>query len=254
MAEDPVILVATPRTKPITDSYHNSLWMSNFIGGLDHKILPNLAVDVARDHLVGVSKDRKVDAVLWADIDASWHPDAIQRLWDRNVDIVCGIMYRRALPPIPTIGYYQGKNPKGQHVYDLGSFADKTRQYLMYQQKHQGMGENFPNDLCFPIEHPGEMVEVDGIGSHFVLIRKRVFEALPPPWYKCTTPSAGEDYWFCRKAKAAGFKIWADMTVHTGHEVGTGIDFGAREFIAMMKYTDKIDTTQEYWEMGAFDK
>lgn len=252
MQKEPTILIATPRTKPILDGYLMSLWESRFKGGLQLKIQPNLAVDIARDHLVGMMKEHKADAILFADVDATWHPDAIQRLWDRKKDIVCGIMYRRALPPIPTIGYYQGVNEKGRHIYDLGTFSDQVKHYLAWQKQKLGMGDNIPNNLCFPSEYPGELVEVDGCGSHFVLIRKRVFEAMPAPWYKTVTVSAGEDYWFCRKAKAAGFKIYADMTVHTGHEVGTGFDVGANEFMAFFKYTNKIDTKTEYWEIGGW--
>ena len=253
MQKVPSVMIGTPRTKPMLDGYVMSLWETRFKGETILKLMPDLAIDVARDYLVGVMKENECDALLWADVDATWHPDAIQRLWDRNKNIVAGCMYRRALPPIPTIGWYKGLNDTGKHLYDLGAFADVTRKYLKWQIERQAMGENFPNDLCFDIEHDGDLLEVDGCGSHFIMIRKEVFEAMPRPWYKTVTTSAGEDYWFCRKAKEAGFKIHVDLTVHTGHEVGTDIDFGAREFMAFFKHTERIDSNMEYKEKGSWE-
>ena len=78
MPKVPNVMIGTPRTKPILDGYVMSLWEKRFKGGLTLKIMPDLAIDVSRDYLVGVMKENNCDAILWADVDATWHPDAIQ--------------------------------------------------------------------------------------------------------------------------------------------------------------------------------
>jgi len=75
------------------------------------------------------------------------------------------------------------------------------------------------------------LMEVHAAGNAGMLIRRRVFEAIaalplstskpggPYVWKQGqTTPEQnGEDLWFCEEARACGFKIHVDTTVHIGH-------------------------------------
>lgn len=63
---------------------------------------------------------------------------------------------------------------------------------------------------------------VERVGMGFTLIKRKVLEGMESPWMKqlykpdmsirCT-----EDYYFCDKAKTAGFEIWLDPMMVCGH-------------------------------------
>ena len=62
----------------------------------------------------------------------------------------------------------------------------------------------------------------DSIGTGFMLINLNVFKKLSEPWFFWETNSNGdmvmsEDFWFCRKARKAGYKIWCDLTIPIRH-------------------------------------
>ena len=64
------------------------------------------------------------------------------------------------------------------------------------------------------------LLPVDVVGSAGLLVRKRVFETLVDPWFEAgclTRTGLGEDWYFCWKARRAGFQTWVDTTVPLGH-------------------------------------
>lgn len=63
----------------------------------------------------------------------------------------------------------------------------------------------------------GPLREVAWTGFGCVLVRRRVFEALPFPWFEHTTPGIGEDTLFCEKARALGFRVYVDPALDVGH-------------------------------------
>jgi hypothetical protein len=80
-------------------------------------------------------------------------------------------------------------------------------------------------------------VEVDATGMAFTLITRRAIEAMvpgwptfeerqsmpPPPVFKWTG-ELGEDFLFCREAKAAGLRIFVDTSVKVGHVAEITVD------------------------------
>ncbi len=55
-----------------------------------------------------------------------------------------------------------------------------------------------------------------------MLIRTSVFNALQKPYFNLAAEGdqlRGEDYYFCEKARAAGFEIWCDgdLSTQIGH-------------------------------------
>ena len=80
------------------------------------------------------------------------------------------------------------------------------------------------------------------------MVRRDVLKTIDLPWFRCSTPGAGEDFYFCRKVKEAGFPIHADLSVHTGHIAGPGFDFGLRELLAFYKFTDALKPREHIWE------
>jgi len=63
--------------------------------------------------------------------------------------------------------------------------------------------------------------ECEAVGTGFMLIKTEVFKKMPHPWFFFSQDegklTCGEDVWFCRVAREAGFKIWCDSTIKVGH-------------------------------------
>lgn len=122
--------------------------------------------------------------VWFIDDDHAFRPDILLALLARNVDVVTPICLRRQQPflPIPAVD---------------DDFMDLTR-----------YGED-------------ELVEVQHAGSSGMLIRRRVLEAVPAPWFELGRDEQGrrisEDVAFCRLAQAAGYSIHVDLAVRLGH-------------------------------------
>jgi hypothetical protein len=64
--------------------------------------------------------------------------------------------------------------------------------------------------------------KVDGVGATGVLIKRHVIETLKYPYFKFLYTDdnileLGEDYYFCKKVRDAGFEIWADFDLRQKH-------------------------------------
>ncbi len=65
--------------------------------------------------------------------------------------------------------------------------------------------------------------EVDLVGSACLMIHRRVIKAMPQPWFRTVMDETitqlldSEDFYFCRKAREAGFKIYLDTDRPCGH-------------------------------------
>ncbi len=119
------------------------------------------------------------DWIWFIDDDHAFKGDIIVRLLERNVDIVTPLCLRRQQPflPVPCV-------------------ADDFMDLTLYGRD--------------------ELVEVQHAGSSGMLIRKRVLDAIEPPWFELGN-GISEDVRFCEKARAAGFDIHVDMAVPLGH-------------------------------------
>lgn len=124
------------------------------------------------------------DWIWFIDDDHAFRDDVLLSLLARNVDIVTPICLRRAQPFLPV---------PAEH----GDFLN--------------LANHGPDDL----------VEVNHGGSSGMLIRKRVLDAIEPPWFELGRDENGarvsEDVNFCRRAQAAGFKVHVDLAVRLGH-------------------------------------
>lgn len=84
-------------------------------------------------------------------------------------------------------------------------------------------------DECLDTSSGNHPVEVDAVGFGCLLIKTEVFKKLREPWFLFQWHEAkqayiGEDYYFCKKAKRAGYTIHVDPITsrYMGH-VGTHI-------------------------------
>jgi glycosyl transferase family 2 len=131
----------------------------------------------------------KQDAAwLWfIDDDNTFAPDTLMRLLDRNVDIVQPLICNRKPP------------------YNVHAYSQMESDYVPIPFNQ------IPN---------GVLMSCHAVSSGGVLIRRRVFEDIPDPWYeegKTKADEPGEDLTFCKKALEQHFEIWLDTAVEMGH-------------------------------------
>jgi hypothetical protein len=207
-------------------------------------VVPGQAIDIGRTKvaLKYMACPGKPEFLLMADSDAGWDPATPLRLMSRNLPIVTGMIFKRGLPPVPTCGQFCGKTVTDDYMYDFGPTIK-----AILKRTDGLVGEDTQNCLTLP-EREDDLMEVDGAGCHFMMVRRDVWEKIKQPWFTAVN-NGGEDFRFCRKVKEAGFKIYADLSVYTSHIVGESIDFGLREFLAFYKYTDKIKTSDQIWRV-----
>lgn len=142
------------------------------------------------------------DWIIFVDDDMTWQPDAFARLIATqrkfDLDMVGALCFQRGEPYQPTM-YMREQPTSGNYVF-LESWED------------------------------GEIVEVDATGMAFVLITKRLLEAIAgefPPYeermrrrasyFRWDERGYGEDLTFCQDAKKAGARIFVDTSIKTGH-------------------------------------
>ena len=248
------VYVAAPYTRPFFGSFLDSLLYTNKPDIFMWKRLPGMAVDIARNALAHsfLEDEHNPKYLLFVDSDATWHPEAVLRLMDHDLPMVAGCMYTRDLPPSPTWGKYIGKTKGGKQIYRYGESArrvvQKFRALDMREAKDIG-----GNAVCLD-QTKQDLWEIDGCGMHFTMIRRDVVEAIKHPLFldKGTT-GAGEDFYFCRKVREAGFPIYIDESIHTGHSIGEQKTFGIRELLEYSKHVNDLDLdmadTMGHYEM-----
>ena len=127
----------------------------------------------------------KCTHVLFIDSDMRFPHDMIERLLQHDLDIVATNCARRRMPTGPTAQIYK---------------------------------ENGERELVYTMPESIGLQEVGSVGMGVMLIKANVFAKLAEPWFE--TPwrhdkrgYIGEDVFFCKKARDAGFKIWIDHDV-----------------------------------------
>lgn len=116
--------------------------------------------------------------IFFLDSDIVLPSDALIRLLSHNLDIVSGLYFNWKFPHTP-------------------------QAYIEV------------NGLYKPILEYSGLMEVDAVGAGCLLVKRSVFDSLEKPWFKKTELT--EDFYFCRKARERGFKIYLDSTVKCGH-------------------------------------
>lgn len=139
-----------------------------------------------REMVAGLALEKGCTHVLFVDSDMFFEADAVSRLLARDKDIV-GVHYHlRKSPPTSTV-------------------------HMDIEKKKNVVRDN-----------PDGFLTCDAVGTGFVLIKTDVFKKLSHPWFFWESDEkgevlTGEDYWFCRKAREAGFEVWCDLTIEMKH-------------------------------------
>ena len=169
----------------------------------------NLPIDIARNEMV----DNLVrDWLFMFDADETIPPEALMRLLSWDLPIVSGIVFLSSIEkPVPAIYGYEYRR-YGRHYY-----TSKVHEVEEYLYRHKEAHDK-PIATVLPATRD-DLIECDGVGCGCLLIHRGVFEAIKPPYFVSNNKAyGGEDFYFCRKAKRAGFKIYADPGVLCGHK------------------------------------
>lgn len=187
------ILIAVPTNKYIEVETFKSIYDLEIPNGyeVDFQYFYGYRIDQIRN-LIADWVINKYDYLFAVDSDISFPPDTLKRLLRFDNDMVTGVYIQR----IP-----------GTHNLELYGGPDGRCERLTL--------ETLGNDVS-------GMVEINGCGFGCVLIKKKVFQAISAPHFEYHVAldhnqTLSEDVDFCIKAKKAGFRIFADITVICNH-------------------------------------
>jgi len=112
-----------------------------------------------------------------------------------------------------------------EHLLEKAKETGAKIMSAMYYQRLAGY-----NPVCFrntggdykdfSFIDPDKVCEVDGVGFGCILIHRSVFEKIGTDVFRFDYSSGrmmGEDIYFCKKAKEAGFKVMIDGAYKIGH-------------------------------------
>lgn len=157
------------------------------------------ALDLAREQTIEMAMEVDPEWVLFLDSDVFPPKDIFFQLRQHDLDVISGVYYVKKDPPHPAM-WRLDKEDTLSPVYQ------------------------FKEDL---------IVEVDAVGLGCTLVNKRVFEDIDRPWFRWTEgyedhpwdmrsvggqQGIGEDFYFCHKAKEAGYNIYVDTSIMCLHE------------------------------------
>jgi hypothetical protein len=91
----------------------------------------------------------------------------------------------------------------------------------VYRLKRKGFPVSYLVDSA-PDMSKEEYFEVKYTGLGFCLVKREVYEKVPPPWFVGSNVSgvaagAGEDTYFCDKVRKYGYKVMVDCRVQLSH-------------------------------------
>lgn len=121
-------------------------------------------------------------------------PTTLYDLLDQDVDVVVPLCAKRN-PPFDLVLFAEnGTTEMDGRVYPQYAYLD---------------WDDVPESGLF---------EVEAAGSAGMLVRRRVLDAVGDPWFESSSGAViNDDLEFCRKVRAAGFKIHACADVSIGH-------------------------------------
>jgi hypothetical protein len=150
---------------------------------------------------------RDADGFVWLEHDHQFDYRMVERMETYELDIV-GVPYttRDALNPQMMVASFVNR----EHPED----SDPPYQITYLP----------PSQALQMIFDPG-LYEVDFVPHGMTYVSRRVYEALPYPWYAAgDTHELGDDVYFIAQARKAGFKVYADTTLYAGHMTLVSLD------------------------------
>lgn len=186
------IMVCVPSTEQVSAEFAQSLSMATA-----HLVSEGYIINVAFNISSYVAKNRRelteyflstdYDYIWWLDYDMKFPSDAALKLLSHNAPIV-GCNYRKRRFPNPS--FVAHKSINGLSIIDGG--------------------------VCVNLSDDSPKTEfVDVIGHGCLLVQRKVYENLDPPYYimdydKNKKIEIGEDIYFCINVLNKGYKILCD--------------------------------------------
>jgi GT2 family glycosyltransferase len=156
-----------------------------------YSILTQLAMESATEKFLKTD----CDWLLFIETDMSHPEDTVERLLRHNLPVVSGVQTWKVKPFTPMIYRY-----RPQVLWGVGEDTqEKTGPYQAVDEK----------------ELNGKLLQVDGVATGCLLVKREVFEKIERPWFSFTEGT--QDFYFCRKVLAAGYPIYCDSSVQCGH-------------------------------------
>jgi hypothetical protein len=160
------------------------------------------------------------DWLFFMDDDQTFPPETLLRLLSWDLPIVSGLYFKSPGKPVPHLYGYdheeERKYPEGHEQADHFYMAG-VNEVAAYLTRFGDQIKNGAATALLPATR-ADLIECDGVGGGCLLIHRRVFEAMEKPYFQCNPGTfIGEDFYFCRKAQAAGFKIFVDPGIICGH-------------------------------------
>lgn len=172
-------------------------------GLLIHEQASGGALARMRNQVVKKALDAGAEWIWNIDDDNLFSADIVERLMRHNVDIVTPLVCRRHPPFFPYL--FGPPYPIDPTMPDDELFEQWT--------KHPP-APDYPRGLY-------GLVEMSTAGCSGMLVKAKVFHALPSPWFefgRCEAKdSAGEDVFFALRARKKGFRCFVDYNASMGH-------------------------------------
>lgn len=190
LGKQPRVLIGIPTIGNADRRFLLSLLQTNMPCSVAYEMPYRMMPDMARNLIIEQALQYNFDYVLFLDDDMCWEDqDIIAKMLSYNKDIVGTVTHTRLAPYMPCVFK---KN---------GNFFDPI--------------EEFDKGL----------IEVDALGGAFMLIKTEVFRKMERPWFEFKSirflgiekERYGEDVYFYKKAKDAGFEVWCDTDTQVIH-------------------------------------
>lgn len=220
-------------TGTVPDYFFDSMMAMDLPRGTLFLRVAGARTDEGRNQLVDrMLKDHPSSQwILFCDSDMVFPRRTLMRLLSWKKPIVGGLYFLKAQTFEPVAYRFnaeatekrrqeleeKGEDPIGYlytPIVDLvGEFFFENQEYLPIPPKR--------GNMIVPPDEAGRkrvrpLQEVDGIGTGCLLIHREVFEELRRPFFSYREGGT-EDFYFCRRAKEAGYRIFVDMGLICGH-------------------------------------
>lgn len=236
------VMVATPVKGGIPAYYLNGLvGMLKSLNDADY--IPAISyasyINVGRNELVEQAIAEKCDEICFIDSDMEWTVEHLKRIREHDVDIVGGVYCKRKSgPPDWTFHPKEGAEYGPDCLIECNDVAAGFLRIKMqvfetikaknprrlYQHKGQvePRCEYFPIGLVGPNTAEGRLQAIEAALSGFKAEDDAlegtskilaILAAEQPP-----SELLGEDVFWCRLAREAGFKVWADLGCRLRHD------------------------------------
>lgn len=161
-------------------------------GGYEFEIIiasEGYTVAENRNYITVKSLNKNCDYLLMIDDDMTFPPALLDDLLKNQKDI-CGVAY----------------HPRSE-TGEIIKYLDEGHIVKLEQSVDPKYKDTF---------------EIMATGTGIILIKCEVFKKMSRPWfafenYDTGQCKLGEDWYFCREAKKAGFKIYCDPKIKVGH-------------------------------------